>query len=103
MIFTEQFLLSAQTLMPVEKGLWGRNTTPSPRVQERDFFIDNLMVRNYFFIVMISRTGLAPQKFGTSVPRRLTNIPSSLFSTKGPMWGYPRGRFWVLGTVLEPF
>ena len=23
--------------------------------------------------------------------------------TKGPMWGYPRGRFWDLGTVLEPF
>ena len=24
-------------------------------------------------------------------------------TTKGPMWGYPRGRFWDLGTVLEPF
>ena len=23
--------------------------------------------------------------------------------TKGPMWGYPRGRFWDLGTSLEPF
>ena len=24
-------------------------------------------------------------------------------TTKGPSWGYPRGRFWDLGTVLEPF
>jgi hypothetical protein len=24
-------------------------------------------------------------------------------ATKGPMWGYPRGRFWDLGTVSEPF
>ena len=22
---------------------------------------------------------------------------------KGPSWGYPRGRFWDLGTVSEPF
>ena len=28
---------------------------------------------------------------------------SVLCPTKGPMWGYPRGRFWDLGTVLEPF
>ena len=24
-------------------------------------------------------------------------------ATEGPSWGYPRGRFWDLGTVLEPF
>ena len=27
---------------------------------ERDFFIDNLLVRTYFIIVMIRWTGLAP-------------------------------------------
>ena len=30
-------------------------------------------------------------------------IPQHIVTTKGPMWGYPRGRFWDLGTVLEPF
>jgi hypothetical protein len=24
-------------------------------------------------------------------------------TTKGPSGGYPRGRFWDLGTILEPF
>ena len=30
---------------------------------ERDFFIENLLVRNHFIIVMISWTGLAPWEF----------------------------------------
>ena len=30
---------------------------------ERDFFIDNLLVRNHFIIVMIRWTGLAPWEF----------------------------------------
>ena len=34
-------------------------------------------------------------------PERGTPVRSS--PTKGPMWGYPRGRFWDLGTILEPF
>ena len=25
-----------------------------------------------------------------------------LLPTEGPLWGYPRGRFWDFGTVLEP-
>jgi len=32
---------------------------PAP-VAEREFFIDNLLVRNHFIIVMIRWTGLAP-------------------------------------------
>ena len=30
---------------------------------EREFFIDNLLVRIHFIIVMIRRTGLAPWEF----------------------------------------
>ena len=31
------------------------------------------------------------------------DLPFFQVSTKGPSWGYTRGRFWDLGTVLEPF
>ena len=33
----------------------------------------------------------------------MVEVPHRTLSTKGPSWGYPRGRFWDLGTVLEPF
>ena len=39
---------------------------------EREFFIDNLLVRIHFIIVMISWTGLAPWDFQFSFPDRLT-------------------------------
>ena len=34
-----------------------------PRLPEREFFIDNLLVRIHCIIVMISWTGLAPWEF----------------------------------------
>jgi len=36
---------------------------PHLRAGEREFFIDNLLVRIYFIIVMIRWTGLAPWEF----------------------------------------
>jgi len=36
---------------------------PYRRPREREFFIDNLLVRIHFIIVMISWTGLAPWDF----------------------------------------
>ena len=35
----------------------------SPKSEERELFIDNLLVRNHFIIVMIRWTGLAPWEF----------------------------------------
>ena len=43
--------------------------------QEREFFIDNLLVRIHFIIVMIRWNGLAPWEFGFPFP------PGSLTST----------------------
>jgi len=42
--------------------------TPSP-VNEREIFIDNLLVRIHFIIVMIRWTGLAPWEFEFPFPR----------------------------------
>jgi len=44
---------------------------------EREFFIDNLLVRIHFIIVMITWTGLAPpQPFECPFPGSLTSTPS---------------------------
>jgi len=43
------------------------------RVPERDFFIDNLLVRNHFIIVMIRWTGLAPWEFEFRFPGSLAS------------------------------
>jgi len=40
---------------------------------EREFFIDNLLVRVHFIIVMIRWTGLAPWEFKFSFPGSLTS------------------------------
>jgi len=40
---------------------------------ERGFFIDNLLVRIHFIIVMISWTGLAPWEFELPFPGSLTS------------------------------
>ena len=40
---------------------------------EGEFFIDNLLVRIHFIIVMIRRTGLAPWEFEFSFPGSLTS------------------------------
>jgi len=42
---------------------------------EREFFIDNLLVRIHFIIVMIRWTGLAPWEFEFPFPGSLTSIP----------------------------
>ena len=41
--------------------------------RERDFFIDNLLVRIHFIIVMIRWTGLAPWEFVFTFPGSLTS------------------------------
>ena len=43
-------------------------TPPVPATRERDFFIDNLLVRIHFIIVMIRWTGLAPWGFEFPFP-----------------------------------
>ena len=43
------------------------------RGAEREFFIDNLMVRIHFIIVMIRWTGLAPWEFEFPFPGGLTS------------------------------
>jgi len=47
------------------------NAQTSPK--EGVFFIDNLLVRVHFIIVMIRWTGLAPSEFGFSFPGSLTS------------------------------
>ena len=41
--------------------------------REREFFIDKLLVRIHFIIVMIRRTGLAPWEFEFPFPGSLTS------------------------------
>ena len=41
--------------------------------REREFFVDNLLVRIHFIIVMIRRTGLAPWEFEKPFPVTLTS------------------------------
>jgi len=59
---------------------------PSPgkrqRGDDREFFIDNLMVRIHFIIVMIRWTGLAPSEFEFPFPGSLT----STFLEEGRRW-----------------
>ena len=39
-----------------------------PKLKEREFFIENLLVRIHFIIEMIWWTGLAPWEFGFTFP-----------------------------------
>jgi len=48
-------------------------TCPALPWQEREFFIDNLLVRIQFIIVMIRWTGLAPWEFEFPFPGSLTS------------------------------
>ena len=43
------------------------------------------------------------ERAGWSLFRPTSLVSPGSVTTEGPMWGYPRGRFWDLGTVLEPF
>ena len=49
-----------------------RQNLPSQVGREREFFIDNLLVRAHFIIVMIRWTGLAPWEFEFPFPGSLT-------------------------------
>jgi len=50
--------------------------TPDPHLSGREFFIDNLLVRNHFIIEMIRWTGLAPWEFEfPHLPRHCTGVP----------------------------
>ena len=46
---------------------------PDKVCPEREFFIDNLLIRIHFIIVMIRWTGLAPWEFEFSFPGSLTS------------------------------
>ena len=60
-----------------EAGSRGRrppNRAPRPRAaRERELFIDNLLVRIHYIIVMSRWTGLAPLKFEFPFPGSLTS------------------------------
>jgi len=49
-------------------------TTLPARACRREFFIDNLLVRIHFIIVMIRWTGLAPREFEFPLPGSLASI-----------------------------
>jgi len=53
------------------------DSLPASRVifLEREFFIDNLLVRIHFIIVMIRWTGLAPWEFEFPFPGSLIHLP----------------------------
>ena len=65
-------------------------TSSSIRTSEREFFIDNLLIRIHFIIVMIRWTGLAPWDFGFPFPGSLTStflatqVPSAQVAANAP-------------------
>jgi len=64
----------AQVVLIWGSGVRCRSTAdPRNRREERKFFIDNLLVRIHFIIVMIRWTGLAPWKFEFPFPGSLTS------------------------------
>jgi len=50
---------------------------------EREFFIDNLLVRIHFIIVMIWWTGLAPWEFAPTCHARIVSSVSSAYTVQG--------------------
>jgi len=55
-----------------------RRTPPPGSATEREFFVDNLLVRIHCIIVMIRWNGLAPWKFESPFPGSLNPQPSTL-------------------------
>ena len=55
-----------QNIVPCQTDLAGR-------CAEREFFIDNLLARIHFIIVMIRCTGFAPWEFESPFPGSLTS------------------------------
>ena len=69
-----QFLPGFLAMRFENEALLPENGTPNPRPgAERELFIDNLLVRIYFIIVMIRWTGLAPWEFEFTFPGSLTS------------------------------
>ena len=58
---------------------WGGSCSIRRAAREREFFIDNLLVRIHFIVEMISWTGLVPWKFEFPFPGSL--IPTFLSRT----------------------
>jgi len=69
-----------------------------PGAPEREFFIDNLLVRILFIIVMIRWTGLAPWEFEFPFPGSLT----STVLVPGAHTLNPKRKFSLLLTTIEP-
>ena len=68
---------SASEPLPISVKLFPATTRDHthavPTLPEREFFIDNLLVRNYFIIVMMRWTGLSPWEFEFPFPDSLTS------------------------------
>ena len=62
------------------------------QVQERDFFIDNLLVRIHFIIVMIRWTGLAAEVVETSLFTVALYILTCLFMVALWLWRHAARR-----------
>jgi len=64
---------------------WNESTT----CEEGKFFIDNLLARNHFIIVMIRWIGLAPWGFEFPIPRSLTfkgGVGKLRIAPRAPAW-----------------
>ena len=66
---------------------------------EREFFIDNLLVRIHFIIVMIRWTGLAPWEFEFPVPGSLPSTFLSQIATRHTVRAGKRMPRWTLTRV----
>ena len=84
---------------------------------EREFFIDNLLVRIHLIIEMIWWTGLAPWEFEFPFPgspawasricikshKNKESLGTLSRTTQSPMWGYPVLVLGAISSFLEPF
>ena len=80
---------SSQEPFPVSSPPWYR---------ERDFFVDNLLVRFHFIIVMIRWTGLAPWEFEFPFPG---GEPERARAIDEPLLRHARARPSFRKSVLE--
>jgi len=60
--------------------------SPELLISEKEFFIDNLLVRIHFIIVMIRWTGLAPWEFKSPFPGSLASLISEFMREYSPFW-----------------